>query len=58
MGTFTVEFKMPSVPPLKQREVEAYDYTVKGDFVEFIGTDDTKVFSVRADAVVTITRHS
>lgn len=53
MATYKVEYRVPSVPPIKQHEVSADEYEVKGDFIDF-KADNDKVFTVRADVVITI----
>ncbi|MBP5888822.1 hypothetical protein [Streptomyces scabiei] len=56
MNIYVVEYTTPKTPPLRERKVQADDFAVKDDFVEFTATDGKKVFSVRADAVVTIAK--
>ncbi|RST17546.1 hypothetical protein E2C00_01425 [Streptomyces sp. WAC05374] len=58
MDTYTVEYTAPKTPPLRERKVKADDYAVKGEFVDFTTLDGTKVFSIRADAIVTIAKEA
>ncbi|MEU0617743.1 hypothetical protein ACPMJQ_29350 [Streptomyces pseudogriseolus] len=58
MDVYSVEYASPKSPTLKERKLRADDYAVHGDFVDFTTTEGTKVFSVRADAVVTITKEA
>ncbi|WRZ91540.1 hypothetical protein OHB54_22135 [Streptomyces sp. NBC_01007] len=57
MAVFTVEYKTPN-PPTKERSLEADDYAVHGDFVDFTAADGKKIFSVRTEAVITISKQS
>lgn len=58
VNVYTVEYTAPKDPPLRERRLQADDYSVHGDFVDFTTADGKKVFSVRAEAVVTISRKS
>lgn len=58
MNVYTVEYTAPKEPPLRERRLQADDYTVHGDFVDFTTADGKKVFSIRAEAVVTISREA
>ncbi|MGN9796324.1 hypothetical protein ACTMTU_35300 [Streptomyces sp. OZ13] len=56
MNVYIVEYTTPKTPPVRERKVEADDFAVRDDFVEFTASDGKKVFSVRADTVVTIAK--
>ncbi|WP_171165500.1 hypothetical protein [Streptomyces sp. I05A-00742] len=58
MNVYTVEYTALKDPPMKERRLRADSYTVHGDFVDFTTTDGQKVFSVRAEAVVTIRKEA
>ncbi|MFE3633794.1 hypothetical protein [Streptomyces cellostaticus] len=56
MNVYLVEYSTPKTPPLRERKVEADDFAVRDAFVEFTTADGKKVFSVRAETVVTIAK--
>lgn len=56
MNVYVVEYTTPRTPPLRERKVEADDFAVKDAFVEFTTAEGKKVFSVRAETVVTIAK--
>ncbi|MEU9087219.1 hypothetical protein [Streptomyces sp. NPDC048357] len=56
MNVYIVEYTTPRTPPLRERRVNADDFAVKDDFVEFIDSGGKKVFSVRSETVVTIAK--
>ncbi|WP_138901037.1 hypothetical protein [Streptomyces albidochromogenes] len=56
MNVYVVEYTTPRTPPLRERKVEADDFAVRDTFVEFTTADGRKVFSVRAETVVTIAK--
>ncbi|WP_327691070.1 hypothetical protein OG870_17275 [Streptomyces sp. NBC_00461] len=58
MAIFTVEYTTPKDEPLRERRIEAEDFAIHGDFLDFTTVDGKRIFSVRSTAVVTISKEA
>lgn len=59
MPKYSVQYKVPTSPPMKSQVLEADGYKAVGDFIEFTSIqngNEVTVWACRAEAVVTIAR--